>query len=63
VLKDDGVFLYITFRQPHFMRPLLTQDEDAWDLDMKTLAENGSLDYYGFVITKKNKNQAAEVTR
>ncbi|KAK0629096.1 S-adenosyl-L-methionine-dependent methyltransferase [Bombardia bombarda] len=52
VLKDDGVFLYVTFRQPHFIKPLLNP-EGLWDLDMQVLGEEGSFDYYGFVVTKK----------
>ncbi|KAH8602293.1 S-adenosyl-L-methionine-dependent methyltransferase [Bisporella sp. PMI_857] len=54
VLKDDGVFLYITFRQPHFMKPLLSRS-DEWDFDMQTLSGEGSFDYYGFVLRKKKQ--------
>ncbi|PSK44223.1 Queuine tRNA-ribosyltransferase-like protein [Elsinoe australis] len=52
VLKDQGVFLYITFRQPHFMRPLLNAD-DLWNMDMQVLGDGGSFDYYGFIVKKK----------
>lgn len=52
MLKDDGVFLYVTFRQPHFIKPLLNPD-DLWSLDMQTLGESGFINYYGFVIKKK----------
>lgn len=52
VLKDQGVFLYITFRQPHFMRPLLNAD-DLWNMDMQILGDGGSFDYYGFIVKKK----------
>jgi ubiquinone/menaquinone biosynthesis C-methylase UbiE len=51
VLKDSGIFLYVTFRQPHFMRPLLDID-DLWTLDMEVLSSKGSFDYYGWVIRK-----------
>ncbi|WYZ45747.1 hypothetical protein EsH8_VIII_001063 [Colletotrichum jinshuiense] len=52
-LKDDGVFLYITYRQPHFMRPLLN-GEGLWDLEMDVLSGGeSSFDYYGFVLRKK----------
>ena len=51
MLKDDGIFLYVTFRQPHFMKPLLNPD-GLWDLEMQVLAEQGTFDYYGFVIRK-----------
>ncbi|GJC85457.1 EEF1A lysine methyltransferase 4 [Colletotrichum liriopes] len=52
-LRDDGVFLYVTYRQPHFMRPLLNADA-LWDLDMDVLSGGESaFDYYGFVLRKK----------
>ena len=51
VLKDDGIFLYITFRQPHFIKPLLNPD-GAWDIDMQTLNGGGSFDYFGYLIQK-----------
>lgn len=51
VLKDDGIFLYVTFRQPHFIRPLLNVD-GLWNLDLEVLSGQGSFDYYGWVIRK-----------
>lgn len=51
VLKDHGVFLYVTFRQPHFIKPLLNPD-GLWDMDMQVLGDGGSFDYYGFSIKK-----------
>ncbi|GKT52242.1 EEF1A lysine methyltransferase 4 [Colletotrichum spaethianum] len=52
-LRPDGVFLYITYRQPHFMRPLLNA-EGLWDLEMDVLSGGESaFDYYGFVLRKK----------
>lgn len=54
-LKDDGVFLYITYRQPHFMRPLLNAD-DLWDMDMDVLSGGESaFDYYGFILRRRKK--------
>ncbi|RFN53271.1 endothelin-converting enzyme 2 [Fusarium flagelliforme] len=50
-MKDDGVFLYITFRQPHFMKLLLNPD-NIWDMEMEVLGGGGMLDYYGYVIRK-----------
>jgi hypothetical protein len=53
VLKDDGVFLYVTYRQPHFVKPLLNRD-DRWDLIVETLSDGeGSFEYYAFVLKKK----------
>ncbi|GAB1313469.1 hypothetical protein MFIFM68171_03679 [Madurella fahalii] len=51
VLKDDGRFLYVTFRQPHFMKPLLNPD-GLWEVDMQILGDGGSFDYYGYSIRK-----------
>ncbi|KAK8233206.1 S-adenosyl-L-methionine-dependent methyltransferase [Phyllosticta capitalensis] len=48
VLKDDGVFLYITYRQPHFVKPLLGE----WKLEMEVLGGGDSFDYYGFILGK-----------
>lgn len=53
VLKEDGLFLYVTFRQPHFIKPLLDPDQCLWDMDMQILGDEGSLPYYGFNIRKK----------
>ncbi|KAH7259345.1 S-adenosyl-L-methionine-dependent methyltransferase [Fusarium redolens] len=51
VLKEDGVFLYITFRQPHFMKLLLNPD-NIFDMEMEVLGDGGGFDYYGYVIRK-----------
>ncbi|KAK6208651.1 hypothetical protein QIS74_12169 [Colletotrichum tabaci] len=56
-LRADGVFLYVTYRQPHFMRPLLNA-EGLWDLEMDVLAGGESaFDYYGFILRKKKGEQ------
>ncbi|KAH7035970.1 uncharacterized protein B0I36DRAFT_319463 [Microdochium trichocladiopsis] len=48
--KSGGVFLYVTYRQPHFVRPLLTCDGTNWDLEVEHLgAGDGSFGYYGIV--------------
>ena len=55
VLADDGVFLYVTFRQPHFLRPLLSQD-GRWKLETEVLGGTGaSFDYYAWVLRKAEK--------
>ncbi|KAI1373170.1 S-adenosyl-L-methionine-dependent methyltransferase [Hypoxylon crocopeplum] len=55
VLKDDGVFLYVTFRQPHFLQPLLTCDGTDWEIEMDVLGDNASsFAYHGFALTKKS---------
>ncbi|KAF2087702.1 S-adenosyl-L-methionine-dependent methyltransferase [Saccharata proteae CBS 121410] len=53
VLKEDGQFLYITYRQPHFIKPILNQG-DLWDLQMELLSDGASsFDYLGFILKKK----------
>ena len=58
-MEDDGVFLYVTFRQPHFMEPLLNPD-GLWDLSMQVLGAQGSFNYYGYIIRKRKAVLAPE---
>lgn len=55
VLKDDGFFLYITYRQPHFVKPILNRN-DEWDLEMEVLGGGDSFEYYGYRLTKHKKD-------
>ncbi|SMR55339.1 unnamed protein product [Zymoseptoria tritici ST99CH_1E4] len=53
ILKPNGVFLYVTYRQPHFVKPLLNRD-GKWRVEMEVLEhEKGGFEYYGFVLRKK----------
>src|SRR5271163_1395454 len=53
VLKPNATFLYITYRQPHFIRPLLNRDGVNWDLQVDILGGgDSSFDYHGFVLKK-----------
>lgn len=55
VLKKEGQWLYITYRQPHFLKPLLTR-EDIWDLKVDVLEElggGGGFEYFGFIMKKR----------
>lgn len=53
VLKNDGIFLYVTFRQPHFVKPLVNH-EGLWDLKVEVLREDETaFDYHAFVMVKK----------
>lgn len=50
VLKPDGIFLYVTFRQPHFVKPLLNQ-RSLWDMRLEVLGgSEGGFEYFGFVL-------------
>ncbi|EON63083.1 hypothetical protein W97_02310 [Coniosporium apollinis CBS 100218] len=61
VLKPGGKWLYITWRQPHSIRPLL-QRPDFWTLNAEVLAEDSGVPkYYGYVMTKLEEAHDAEV--
>ena len=52
VLKPAGAWLYITWRQPHFIRPLLLRDA-VWTVEVETLQEEGGMfEYFAFVMRK-----------
>ncbi|KAH7091507.1 S-adenosyl-L-methionine-dependent methyltransferase [Paraphoma chrysanthemicola] len=53
VLKDDGVFLCVTFRQPHFMKPIINRNNE-WDLRMDEIGSGNSFQYFGFVLKKRS---------
>lgn len=53
MLKPGGTFLYITYRQPHFIKPIITRDKVWPDFQIESLqAEGGMFEYFGFVMTK-----------
>ncbi|KAF1936046.1 hypothetical protein EJ02DRAFT_296828, partial [Clathrospora elynae] len=47
VLKDDGVFLYITYRQAYFVKPILNRKNELY-LDMEVMGGGDSFQYFGF---------------
>ncbi|KAI1640845.1 S-adenosyl-L-methionine-dependent methyltransferase [Biscogniauxia mediterranea] len=50
VLKPDGVFLYVTYRQPHFINPLLNREDMRWDVTAEQIGgSNSSFGYHGFI--------------
>ena len=52
VLRPGGCWLYVTYRQPHFLKPLLSR-EGTWDVTVETLEDApGTFEYFGFVIVK-----------
>ncbi|KAK0749613.1 hypothetical protein B0T18DRAFT_427707 [Schizothecium vesticola] len=50
--EDGGRFLHVTFRQPHFMTPLLNP-EGLWTMHRQVFGDNtDSFDYYGYLMRK-----------
>jgi hypothetical protein len=59
VLKPDGVFLYVTYRQPHFIKPILNRNNE-WNLEMEILGGGeSSFEYFGFILRKHSATVAA----
>ena len=53
ILKIDARFIYVTYRQPHFIKPLLNPNGTNWKVDIDTIGDSSnSFDYHGFVLTK-----------
>ncbi|GAA0141208.1 methyltransferase [Lithospermum erythrorhizon] len=52
VLKPRGIFISITFGQPHFRRPLLHAPEFNWSMECRTF---GDAFHYFFYILKKGE--------
>lgn len=50
VLKTGGIFLYITFGQPHFRKRHLARD--CWEINVRTM---GDAFHYFFYSMRKNK--------
>ncbi len=54
MLKPGGRWLYITYRQPHFVKPMLER-KHLWDVAVEILGDSqntGEFDYFGFVIKR-----------
>ncbi len=54
ILVPGGTFLYITYRQPHFIRPLLIREE-IWRLDVQKLPDQGAggvFEYFAYMMKK-----------
>ncbi|XP_010243292.1 PREDICTED: endothelin-converting enzyme 2 isoform X2 [Nelumbo nucifera] len=52
VLKPDGVFISISFGQPHFRRPLFESPEFTWSIEWKTFGDGF---HYFFYILRKGR--------
>lgn len=52
ILKPKGSWLYITFRQPHFVKPQLLR-EGVWEVIVERLGDGpGTFEYFVYVMTK-----------
>ena len=60
VLVPGGTFLYISSRQPHFMKLLLARE--GWDLSVETLPdlERGVFEYFAYVMKKVGQEKDSE---
>jgi hypothetical protein len=57
VLKPGGEWFYITYRQPHFMKPLLTREE-LWTVAVEVLGDSegaGVFEYFGFMMRRHER--------
>lgn len=54
VLKSDGIFISITFGQPHFRRPLFNASEFTWSVDWNTFGDG--FHYFFYVLRKGRRS-------
>ncbi|KAF8112297.1 hypothetical protein N665_0065s0074 [Sinapis alba] len=57
VLKPDGIFISITFGQPHFRRPLFMDPKFNWSMEYNTFGDGF---HYFFYILRKGKRRIDE---
>ncbi|KAI1074758.1 S-adenosyl-L-methionine-dependent methyltransferase [Whalleya microplaca] len=57
VLRNGGMFLYVTYRQPHFIRPLLMCEGTHWEIELDILGDSANtFAYHGFTLRKECLN-------
>lgn len=52
-MKPNGVFISITFAQPHFRKPIYALDKYEWSIEQYTIGE--TFHYFVYVMTKGKK--------
>lgn len=52
VLKPGGLFIYISFGQPHFRLPYLNRNEWVGGVKVTTLGDGGLLQYFFYKMEK-----------
>lgn len=53
ILKNGGVFMSITFAQPHFRKPMYAKDKFNWSIELFTIGE--TFHYFIYVMKKSGK--------
>jgi len=51
-LSHGGVFIQITFGQPHFRKRLFERESFQWDVSVQTITSEHSFHFYCYVCTK-----------
>lgn len=55
VLKSDGLFVSVTFAQPHFRKPFLLSQEFSWNISVSTFGEG--FHYYVYTLHKGRRTE------
>lgn len=63
VLRPGGVFLSVTFAQPHFRMPYLTLPQFTWSADVSNFGGEGMLEYFVYRCVKGARSSSAVVPR
>ncbi|KAK4284620.1 hypothetical protein QN277_001425 [Acacia crassicarpa] len=59
VLKSDGIFISITFGQPHFRRPIFNAPDFSWSVEWVTFGE--TFHYFVYVLKKGRRSSYEDV--
>lgn len=58
LLKNNGVFISITFAQPHFRQPMFALDKYNWSIEQYTVGE--TFHYFIYVMRKGHQLQPGD---
>lgn len=58
VLTSGGMFLSITFAQPHFRRPLLLAPELSWNMQHTAFNQDGGMHHHFYALQKGARTDA-----
>nr|QTZ19455.1 methyltransferase 13 [Bixa orellana] len=59
VLKSDGIFISITFGQPHFRRPFFHNPKFTWSVEWSTFGE--TFHYFFYTLRKGRRSSSVGV--